>query len=95
MPHIAAMHPIIIGRFASGAVSLVNEGCHNREMESIPEWASITSAPENIPPTPIPAIALPTINTVLEGARPHNKEPSSKTAIANKKVPLIYTTREK
>jgi hypothetical protein len=54
------------------------------------EYADITRAPENIPPTPIPAIALPTIKAALEGALPHIKEPSSKTLIAVRKVPLIY-----
>ena len=42
----------------------------------------------------MPAIALPTINAVLEGAAPHITEPNSKTEMANKKVPLIYTTVE-
>ena len=48
----------------------------------------MTSEPENIPPTPIPAIALPTINTLLEGAAPHITEPSSKIPIAARKVPF-------
>ena len=42
----------------------------------------------------MPAIALPTINAVLEGAAPHIREPNSKTEMASRKVPLIYTTVE-
>jgi len=58
-------------------------------MESAREYANITRAPENIPPTPRPAIALPTINAVLEGAAPHIREPNSKIEMANRKVALI------
>jgi hypothetical protein len=50
----------------------------------------MTKAPENMPPTPMPAIALPTINAVLEGAAPHMMDPSSKTAIATRNVPFTY-----
>jgi hypothetical protein len=48
----------------------------------------MTRAPENRPPTPIPAIALPIIRTVLLGARAQIKEPISKMKIAVKNVPL-------
>ena len=34
--------------------------------------------PEKMPPAPRPAIALPTMNTVLFGATPQIREPSSK-----------------
>jgi hypothetical protein len=49
----------------------------------------IMRAPENKPPTPMPAMALPTMRTVLLGATAHIKEPSSKMKIAVKNVPLI------
>jgi hypothetical protein len=45
-------------------------------------------APEKMPPTPIPAMALPTIRTVLLGARAQIREPTSKIDIAVKNVPL-------
>jgi hypothetical protein len=40
---------------------------------------TMLNAPFTIPLTPSPATALPTINTVLFGATPHIKLPSSKT----------------
>lgn len=58
------------------------------------EYAIMTSAPEKIPPTPIPAIALPTMSAVLEGATPHIKEPSSKTPMAHKKIVFTYSSRQ-
>jgi hypothetical protein len=48
----------------------------------------MTSAPEKIPPTPMPAIALPTINTGLEGEIAHMKDPISNTAIAKRNIAL-------
>ena len=56
-----------------------------------PVCAIITRAPENKPPIPIPAMALPTMRTVLLGARAQIKEPISKMKIAAKNVPLILT----
>ena len=53
----------------------------------------MTRAPENIPPTPMPAIALPTINAVLVGAAPHMMDPSSKIAIATRNVPFTYVAQ--
>jgi hypothetical protein len=50
--------------------------------------AMIMRAPENKPPTPMPAMALPTMRTVLLGATAHIKEPISKMKIADKNVPL-------
>jgi hypothetical protein len=85
--------PIASGRFSSGTVSLVNKGCLDKyRRDSVREYANITRAPENIPPTPRPAMALPTINAVLEGAAPHIREPNSKSEMANRKVPLIYAS---
>jgi hypothetical protein len=45
----------------------------------------ITKAPEKIPATPIPAMARPTIRTVLDGATAQIRDPISKirTAIKN------------
>jgi hypothetical protein len=48
----------------------------------------ITRAPEKIPATPIPAIARPTIKTVLEGATAQIKLPISKIRTATKKAHL-------
>jgi hypothetical protein len=48
------------------------------------------NAPEKMPPTPMPEIALPTIKALLEGATPHNREPSSNIRIATKKVALTW-----
>ena len=45
----------------------------------------ITRAPEKMPATPIPAIARPTIKTVLEGATPQISDPISKMVTAAKK----------
>jgi hypothetical protein len=53
----------------------------------------MTSAPEKIPPTPIPAIALPRINTRLEGEIAHMKEPISNIAIAVRKITLTCERR--
>jgi hypothetical protein len=53
--------------------------------------AMITRAPENKPPTPIPAMALPTMRTMLLGATAQIKEPISKTPIAAKNVPLTLS----
>jgi hypothetical protein len=51
-----------------GTVSLVNKKCLDKyRRDSVREYANITRAPENIPPTPRPAMALPTINAVLGG----------------------------
>jgi hypothetical protein len=60
------------------------------------EWyrlvcAMITRAPENKPPTPIPAMARPTMRTVLLDARAQIKEPISKMKIAIKNVPLTLS----
>jgi len=55
----------------------------------IRECAIITNAPEKMPPTPMPAIALPTIKAVLEGATPHINDPNSKMKIAIKKTALV------
>jgi hypothetical protein len=38
------------------------------------QYAMMTIAPENKPPVPIPAIALPTINATLLGAVAHTRE---------------------
>jgi hypothetical protein len=48
----------------------------------------MTRAPEKIPATPIPATALPTIKTVLEGATAQMREPISKMKTAAKKAHL-------
>ena len=48
----------------------------------------IMRAPEYMPPTPIPAMALPMMRTMLLGARAQIKEPISKMPIAAKNVPL-------
>jgi hypothetical protein len=49
----------------------------------------ITKAPEKIPPTPIPATALPIISVTLDGATAHISDPNSNTKIAPKKTVLI------
>jgi len=41
-----------------------------------------------MPPTPIPAMALPMMRTMLLGARAQIKEPISKMPITAKNVPL-------
>jgi hypothetical protein len=48
----------------------------------------ITRAPEKIPATPIPAIALPTIKTVLDGATAQMSDPISKIKTATRKPHL-------
>lgn len=48
----------------------------------------ITKAPEKIPATPIPAMARPTIKTVLDGATAQIREPISKIRTAIKKPHL-------
>jgi hypothetical protein len=42
--------------------------------------------PEKIPPAPRPAIALPTMKTVLFGATPQIREPSSKIDTAARNI---------
>jgi hypothetical protein len=93
MPHMLPMKPNTIGLLAKGTTSSVNKGILQTDegRERIREYADITRAPENIPPTPMPAIALPTIKAVLDGAVAHIREPSSKMLIAIRNVPLIYT----
>jgi hypothetical protein len=54
------------------------------------EYARMTRAPEKIPPTPIPAIARPTISALLVGADPQIREPSSKSPMAIRNVDLTY-----
>lgn len=46
----------------------------------------MTRAPENIPPTPIPATARPTMSAVLDGATAHIRDPNSNMPIAIKKT---------
>ena len=50
--------------------------------------AMMTIAPEKIPATPIPAIARPTIKTVLEGATAQMSDPISKMRMAERKAHL-------
>jgi hypothetical protein len=63
IPHMPPNISKTRGRLAGGTVSLVNEGRVS--------MTDITRAPENIPPTPMPAI-----NAVLEDAAPHIREPN-------------------
>jgi len=44
----------------------------------------ITKAPEKMPPTPMPATALPTISALLDGAKAHTSDPNSKTPMARR-----------
>lgn len=55
---------------------------------SVPVIDMITRAPENIPATPIPATALPTIRTVLLGATAQMSDPISKMRTAIRKPHL-------
>jgi hypothetical protein len=48
----------------------------------------MTRAPEKMPATPIPATALPTIKTVLDGATAQIREPTSKIKTAARKAHL-------
>ena len=50
------------------------------------EAVMISRPPFNIPEVPNPATALPTINIVEETARPHNREPNSKSTRKAKNV---------
>jgi hypothetical protein len=61
-----------------------------RQMD-VPAYADMTTAPENMPPTPIPATALPIMRAALDGAAPHISEPNSKMPIATRNVALTYT----
>jgi len=45
--------------------------------------------PLKIPPTPIPAMARPTMRAVLEGATAQIRDPTSKMIIAPRKISLI------
>lgn len=51
----------------------------------------MTSAPEKIPATPIPATARPTIRTVLDGATAHINDPSSKRKTAHRNAHFAYS----
>ena len=50
----------------------------------------MTSAPEKMPATPMPAMARPTMSTVLEGATAQIKEPNSKTKTAKRNAHLAW-----
>jgi hypothetical protein len=54
--------------------------------EGLPVSAIITMAPEKIPATPMPAMARPTIRTVLDGATAQMREPTSNTNTAKRKA---------
>jgi hypothetical protein len=56
----------------------------------LPVTEMMTMAPEKIPATPIPAIARPTIKTVLDGATAQMSDPISKMRTAIKKAHLTY-----
>ena len=47
------------------------------------DCATITTAPENIPADPIPAIARPIIKVVEVGAAPQRADPASKMTVAD------------
>lgn len=61
-----------------------------RTLLYILEKLRMTRAPEKIPATPHPAIALPPIRVELLGATPHIREPSSNTKIAARKAHLTW-----
>ena len=46
----------------------------NRRLGHSQQYARMTIAPENMPPVPSPAIALPTMRATLLGATPHTRE---------------------
>jgi hypothetical protein len=48
----------------------------------------MTKAPEKMPATPMPAMALPTMRAVLDGATAQTNEPTSKMKMATRKVYL-------
>lgn len=53
--------------------------------------AIIVRLPEKMPPPPIPAIPLPTINTVLLRATPEVSDPIKKIAITN--INTLFTEK--
>jgi hypothetical protein len=53
------------------------------------EWAMIMKAPATMPEPPSPATARPMIKAVLVGASAHTRDPSSKMAMAKRKVYLM------
>jgi hypothetical protein len=57
----------------------------------LPVTEMMTMAPEKIPATPIPAMARPTIKTVLDGATAQMSDPISKIKTAIRKPHLTYT----
>ena len=48
----------------------------------------MTIAPEKIPDEPVPATARPTMKAVELGAAPHNRDPTSKRQMAQRKTHL-------
>jgi hypothetical protein len=56
------------------------------DVRNLPVNAIMTIAPEKIPATPMPAMARPTIRTVLDGATAQMREPSSNTKTAKRKA---------
>jgi hypothetical protein len=48
--------------------------------------------PDNTPPEPRPAIALPRIKAIEFGAAPQSAEPTSKSRMDIRKVPLMLKT---
>lgn len=61
--------------------------------KDIREWEMITTAPENKPAVPMPAIARPTMKATDDGATAHSKLPTSKMKMAVRKVHLTWNWR--
>jgi len=55
------------------------------------EYATIMSAPENIPALPTPAMARPTMRAIELGAIPQMRLPNSKMPMAMRKTHLMET----
>jgi hypothetical protein len=83
IPHIPPISPKAAGLLRSGTarVSLYSREFIRIWIDSsiysqtdLQQYAKITMAPENSPPTPMPAIARPTIRATLDGAVAQTKE---------------------
>ncbi len=74
IPHMVLIIPNAAGLFLSGTVQVSNACSKCALGEDSQQYDKMTKEPEKRPPTPAPAMALPTIKALLVGAVAQIKE---------------------
>lgn len=87
IPHTTPNSPNTTGLFGR-ATALLAQYC---DYGYLPDSDMMTSPPENIPATPIPATALPTMRTTLDGATAQINEPISNSTTAPRKPHFTFS----